>query len=150
MRSGCYNRAVAQRSPAFDCPGAEFSAKCRSDSPVSRLGGKSCCQRGQVAQVVERSPEKAGVGGSTPSLATIIPEDLAAQSRIFQPTIQPMLDDWVGQVQGRSCPGSHQRCHQLEHLRCPAMPDSRVGCHFPRRQGSGPGECGKDVVLHFG
>ncbi len=27
--------------------------------------------RGQVAQVVERSPEKAGVGGSTPSLATI-------------------------------------------------------------------------------
>jgi hypothetical protein len=29
-------------------------------------------KRGQVAQVVERSPEKAGVGGSTPSLATII------------------------------------------------------------------------------
>ena len=28
-------------------------------------------QHGQVAQVVERSPEKAGVGGSTPSLATI-------------------------------------------------------------------------------
>jgi hypothetical protein len=26
---------------------------------------------GQVAQVVERSPEKAGVGGSTPSLATM-------------------------------------------------------------------------------
>ena len=29
-------------------------------------------ERGQVAQVVERSPEKAGVGGSTPSLATIL------------------------------------------------------------------------------
>ena len=29
-------------------------------------------KRGQVAQVVERSPEKAGVGGSTPSLATMI------------------------------------------------------------------------------
>jgi hypothetical protein len=28
-------------------------------------------ESGQVAQVVERSPEKAGVGGSTPSLATI-------------------------------------------------------------------------------
>ena len=28
-------------------------------------------ERGQVAQVVERSPEKAGVGGSTPSLATM-------------------------------------------------------------------------------
>jgi hypothetical protein len=26
---------------------------------------------GQVAQLVERSPEKAGVGGSIPSLATI-------------------------------------------------------------------------------
>ena len=28
-------------------------------------------ENGQVAQVVERSPEKAGVGGSTPSLATM-------------------------------------------------------------------------------
>ena len=28
-------------------------------------------QIGQVAQMVERSPEKAGVGGSIPSLATI-------------------------------------------------------------------------------
>ena len=48
-------------------------------------------KRGQVAQVVERSPEKAGVGGSTPSLATIILKDLAAESRNFQPTIQPMI-----------------------------------------------------------
>jgi hypothetical protein len=47
--------------------------------------------RGQVAQVVERSPEKAGVGGSTPSLATIILKNLAAESRNFQPTIQPMI-----------------------------------------------------------
>ena len=30
---------------------------------------------GQVAQLVERSPEKAGVGGSIPSLATIIPKN---------------------------------------------------------------------------
>src|SRR5437879_13060984 len=48
-------------------------------------------KRGQVAQVVERSPEKAGVGGSTPSLATIILKNLAAESRNFQPTIQPMI-----------------------------------------------------------
>lgn len=34
-----------------------------------RSGSRSA--RGQVAQVVERSPEKAGVGGSSPSLATI-------------------------------------------------------------------------------
>ena len=38
-------------------------------------GGEFCpakiFRNGQVAQVVERSPEKAGVGGSTPSLATM-------------------------------------------------------------------------------
>jgi hypothetical protein len=33
--------------------------------------GRGAEKRGQVAQVVERSPEKAGVGGSTPSLATM-------------------------------------------------------------------------------
>src|SRR5271166_646006 len=37
--------------------------------------------RGQVAQLVERSPEKAGVGGSTPSLATIISKHLPRNSR---------------------------------------------------------------------
>jgi DNA-binding transcriptional regulator YhcF (GntR family) len=46
---------------------------------------------GQVAQVVERSPEKAGVGGSTPSLATINLKNLVAQSRNSQPTIQPTI-----------------------------------------------------------
>jgi hypothetical protein len=39
--------------------------------------GSSRTRSGQVAQVVERSPEKAGVGGSTPSLATIFFNDLA-------------------------------------------------------------------------
>jgi hypothetical protein len=34
-------------------------------------------QFGQVAQLVERSPEKAGVGGSIPSLATILFNDLS-------------------------------------------------------------------------
>ena len=33
---------------------------------------------GQVAQSVERSPEKAGVGGSIPSLATMFLKDLLA------------------------------------------------------------------------
>src|SRR5579863_4177491 len=42
-------------------------------------------KHGQVAQVVERSPEKAGVGGSTPSLATIIPMDLAIPPTFFSP-----------------------------------------------------------------
>jgi hypothetical protein len=39
-------------------------------------------ESGQVAQVVERSPEKAGVGGSTPSLATISFNGLANQPEI--------------------------------------------------------------------
>ena len=34
----------------------------------------SCIIRAEVAQVVERSPEKAGVGGSTPSLGTTLPQ----------------------------------------------------------------------------
>jgi hypothetical protein len=46
---------------------------------------------GQVAQMVERSPEKAGVGGSIPSLATIVLSDLArfieTTSARFQPAI---------------------------------------------------------------
>ena len=33
---------------------------------------KSLLAIGQVAQLVERGPEKAGVGGSIPSLATIL------------------------------------------------------------------------------
>jgi hypothetical protein len=53
--------------------------------------GQRVSKRGQVAQVVERSPEKAGVGGSTPSLATIILKNLAAKSGKLQPTIQPMI-----------------------------------------------------------
>src|SRR6476620_10798608 len=44
-------------------------------------------KRGQVAQVVERSPEKAGVGGSTPSLATIILSNLTISSLLQLRTI---------------------------------------------------------------
>jgi hypothetical protein len=48
--------------------------------------------------VVERSPEKAGVGGSTPSLATIIPKDLRAFVNVLQPEVQRKislsLDSW--------------------------------------------------------
>jgi hypothetical protein len=56
------------------------------------IGCRSICGQavrtgsGQVAQVVERSPEKAGVGGSTPSLATIIPKDLRhSAEKAFSP-----------------------------------------------------------------
>jgi hypothetical protein len=37
--------------------------------------------------MVERSPEKAGVGGSIPSLATIIPQDLSDLTDCLQPKV---------------------------------------------------------------
>jgi len=37
------------------------------------------------------NPEKAGVGGSIPSLATIIPKDLLAKSRNLPPKIPPKI-----------------------------------------------------------
>ena len=40
---------------------------------VGSYTAKSLHAIGQVAQLVERGPEKAGVGGSNPSLATIYP-----------------------------------------------------------------------------
>ena len=39
-------------------------------------------------------PEKAGVGGSTPSLATIIPKDLG----VFAHFLQPKIDHWIFSV----------------------------------------------------
>ena len=52
-----------------------FRLRCGSRETVreinpGRLKVAVRIRSGQVAQVVERSPEKAGVGGSTPSLAT--------------------------------------------------------------------------------
>ena len=46
----------------------------------------------------ERSPEKAGVGGSTPSLATIIPKDLGVFAHFLQPKVQPKIDHWIVSV----------------------------------------------------
>ncbi len=48
--------------------------------------------------MVERSPEKAGVGGSTPSLATIIPKDLDVFALFLQPKVQPKIDHWIVSV----------------------------------------------------
>ncbi len=41
--------------------------------------------------MVERSPEKAGVGGSIPSLATIIPKDLPKLTENLSAQVQPMI-----------------------------------------------------------
>ena len=60
--------------------------------------GLTCIRSGQVAQVVERSPEKAGVGGSTPSLATIILKNLAIPGHFPQPKVQPKIAHWIASV----------------------------------------------------
>ena len=49
-------------------------------------------------KTVVRSPEKAGVGGSTPSLATIIPKHLGVFAHFLQPKIQPKIDHWIVSV----------------------------------------------------
>ena len=75
----CYNSKVPHGPSASavllrGIPPSE-SAQCTAKSTVSRYSNGQVRTQwrkrsGQVAQVVERSPEKAGVGGSTPSLAT--------------------------------------------------------------------------------
>jgi hypothetical protein len=52
--------------------GRESSHNQREANTARSLADSGILRSGQVAQVVERSPEKAGVGGSTPSLATKI------------------------------------------------------------------------------
>jgi hypothetical protein len=64
----CYNLRIAVRPVCFLESSRASKAFQAAPNPAS----------GQVAQVVERSPEKAGVGGSSPSLATIILKSLAA------------------------------------------------------------------------
>ena len=44
-----------------------------------------------IENIKQPSPEKAGVGGSIPSLATIILSDLDDFTAFLQPTIQPMI-----------------------------------------------------------
>ena len=60
-----------------------------ASSHALREAGGSRTRSGQVAQVVERSPEKAGVGGSTPSLATTFQSTYAKSSREFQSALSP-------------------------------------------------------------
>ena len=69
-RSRCYNDVSARTGfRDYLLPGFFLKrAAIRLRQARNRLPGH---RSGQVAQVVERSPEKAGVGGSTPSLATI-------------------------------------------------------------------------------
>jgi hypothetical protein len=71
QRIGCFasrhSRSAAAQSCTANSAARNFAPEfCGRDARAQKY-----VKRGQVAQVVERSPEKAGVGGSTPSLATI-------------------------------------------------------------------------------
>jgi hypothetical protein len=51
-----------------------------------------------VGNTGNMSSEKAGVGGSTPSLATIIPKDLNVFAPFLQPKVQPKIPHWMVSV----------------------------------------------------
>jgi hypothetical protein len=83
---GCYNLGCSTRSQRLTACSCWRSAKVIlvvSHKAYSASNQAVNPKRGQVAQVVERSPEKAGVGGSTPSLATIFLLNLASVHSAF-------------------------------------------------------------------
>ena len=75
----CYNQTVPDALCAFQlsAPAVSASKTACQEQLLARTCLREHPRSGQVAQVVERSPEKAGVGGSTPSLATIKSNHLA-------------------------------------------------------------------------
>ena len=72
-RGHCYNqgRSARVRRRAVSFGSESRNNRREANDPRGPAEDQRVSKRGQVAQVVERSPEKAGVGGSTPSLATI-------------------------------------------------------------------------------
>ena len=68
---GKFRTVPAHRLFCFAASRPVRAPSARPELAVSRFADSDVrTKSGQVAQVVERSPEKAGVGGSTPSLAT--------------------------------------------------------------------------------
>ena len=65
---------------------------------VSDTMGSNAISHGQVAQLVERSPEKAGVGGSIPSLATTLTLVYSTRARLFFRLCQICAVDSPNQV----------------------------------------------------
>ena len=84
----CYNRGRLTRSACLIAFAVQVPLQIqRVPHERSRRSRERKC--GQVAQVVERSPEKAGVGGSTPSLATTFQGTYSESLNVSQPTVCP-------------------------------------------------------------
>ena len=74
LRESCAVAIIGNVPNASTVGSVQFAGPSRRNPPEAsgpRSPHSGFRKRGQVAQVVERSPEKAGVGGSTPSLATM-------------------------------------------------------------------------------
>ena len=107
-------------------------------------------QHGQVAQVVERSPEKAGVGGSTPSLATMLSitctsrnslfgcnsffnsVDSGQSVQLFDHSLLTLGHELLVNIQGCRCPGVPHLTLSILHV-CPdhLQADSMGGSEAP-------------------
>ena len=66
---------------------------------------------------VESGPEKAGVGGSTPSLATIIPKNLA---QIWRPVTGEITHGRSPTLVDEVLSGFLVQAHRFDHL-CPSL-----------------------------
>jgi hypothetical protein len=85
---------------------------------------------GQVAQLVERSPEKAGVGGSIPSLATI-------------PNVPRFITLWALRVLGK--PEAGFTIHSESYL-IPGASVVTMGPRAPRTHAARKSECTADTT----
>src|SRR2546422_9426362 len=102
---------------------------------VTKLGPlcKVKLLKNNVDKAVVRSPEKAGVGGSTPSLAPIILKKLAAQSRNSQPTIQPTIRSSDPQFLTAPSPGAGESCFPAISQGTCLEPRALTSCRTERR-----------------
>jgi hypothetical protein len=81
QRVGLYTSpAISQRNSVTNLTKLRFRRQVDVLFPTPYTT-RSFPPKGQVAQLVERGPEKAGVGGSTPSLATISFNNLATAKK---------------------------------------------------------------------
>jgi hypothetical protein len=82
-------------------------------------------RRGQVAQVVERSPEKAGVGGSTPSLATMFSITSEHVTPQLCPKLVQKFNEWLPEFASTLTGNRKTSCRVLQD---PQLTGTKKGC----------------------